>query len=540
MDTSGTLRDFFPKESDIPAEHRLEEIHQTEYLINGEIRHWDGLMQEVRSPVCIRTESGLEQKRIGSYPLMGEKEAMEALEAATEAYGNGYGKWPTMAVADRIDHFKEFVRRMKKQRQEIVKLLMWEIGKSQRDSETEFDRTVAYIDDTIEAVKDLDRLSSRFTAEEGVIGQIKRAPLGVVLCMGPYNYPLNETFTTMIPALIMGNPVIFKPPRFGVLVHRPLLEIFRDCFPPGVVNTVYGKGEVVASPLMASGRISVLAFIGSSRVAGILKKLHPQPHRLRSCLGLEAKNPAIILADADLDVAVNECLLGAFSFNGQRCTALKMIFVNYKIADQFMERFVTAVGNMKIGMPWEENVEITPMPEMDRISYLNDLVKDALQKGAQIVNQDGGTSCQTLFKPAVLSPVNKEMRVYHEEQFGPVIPVATFSDIETPVLYVIESKYGQQASVFGKDPDKIGELIDLLVNQVCRVNINSQCQRGPDNFPFTGRKDSAELTLSVTDALRVFSIRTMVAAKNTQLNQNLFSEITREHKSKFLSTDYLF
>ncbi|NLW44873.1 MAG: NADP-dependent glyceraldehyde-3-phosphate dehydrogenase [Syntrophomonadaceae bacterium] len=540
MYMNGVLHDIFPKESDIPTEYQLADIHQTEYLINGEIRHWKGPMQEVRSPIFIRTGNGLEQKRLGSYPLMGEKEAMEALRAAVEAYSNGRGKWPAMSVADRIDHVKEFVGRMKKQRQEMVKLLMWEIGKSRHHSETEFDRTIAYINDTIEAVKELDRLSSRFTSEEGVIGQIKRAPLGVVLCMGPYNYPLNETFTTMIPALIMGNPVIFKPPRFGVLVHRPLLEIFRDCFPPGVVNTVYGKGEVVAKPLMTSGGISVLAFIGSSKVAGMLKKLHPQPHRLRSCLGLEAKNPAIILADADLDVAVKECLLGALSFNGQRCTALKMFFVHYKIADEFMERFVTAVSNMKIGMPWEDKVEITPMPEMDRISYLDGLVKDALQKGAQVVNEGGGASCQTLFYPAILAPVNNEMRVYHEEQFGPVIPIAAFADIETPVRYIMESKYGQQASVFGKDPDKIGELIDLLVNQVCRVNINCQCQRGPDNFPFTGRKDSAELTLSVTDALRVFSIRTMVAAKNTDLNKNLFAEITREHKSKFLTTDYLF
>ena len=109
-------------------------------------------------------------------------------------------------------------------RDEVVRLLMWEIGKTLPDAAKEFDRTVEYIRDTIEALKDLDRTSSRFAVEQGFVAQIRRSPLGVVLCMGPFNYPLNETFTTLIPALIMGNTVIFKPPKYGVLLHAPLLR----------------------------------------------------------------------------------------------------------------------------------------------------------------------------------------------------------------------------------------------------------------------------------------------------------------------------
>src|SRR5690606_6604785 len=152
---------------------------------------------------------------------------------------------------------------MVEKRHEVVSLIMWEIGKSHADATREFDRTVAYIRDTIDALKELDRAGSRFTIQEGIIGQIRRAPLGVVLCMGPYNYPLNETFTLLIPALIMGNTTVFKPPRLGALLYRPLLEAFRDAFPPGVVNTVYGRGSKVTPPLMASGKVDVLAFIGS-------------------------------------------------------------------------------------------------------------------------------------------------------------------------------------------------------------------------------------------------------------------------------------
>jgi glyceraldehyde-3-phosphate dehydrogenase (NADP+) len=131
------------------------------------------------------------------------------------------------------------------------------------------------------------------------------------------------------------------------------------------------------------------------------------------------------------------------------------------------------------------------------------------------------------------------MRLYDEEQFGPVLPVVPFDDIETPIRYVVESDFGQQLSIFGSDPDAIARLIDPLVNQVCRVNLNSQCQRGPDIFPFAGRKDSAEGTLSVSDALRVFSIRTLVAAKEGELNKRLITAITHGRKSNFLSTDFI-
>jgi glyceraldehyde-3-phosphate dehydrogenase (NADP+) len=291
---------------------------------------------------------------------------------------------------------------------------------------------------------------------------------------------------------------------------------------------------------MESGKINVLAFIGSSRVADILKKQHPKPHRLRCILGLEAKNPAIILPDADLDLTVKECITGSLSFNGQRCTALKIIFVHQNILNAFLQKFAEEIEKLKPGMPWDEKVNITPLPEPDKPEYLSDLVEDAKAHGAEVINASGGLRNKSFFFPALLSPVNVNMKIYHVEQFGPVVPVVPFNDVQEPLDYVTNSNYGQQASLFGKDPDIIARLMDTLVNQLCRVNINCQCQRGPDEFPFTGRKDSAEGTLSVSDALRVFSIRTLVAAKDNDLNKQIISEILKDQKSNFLSTDYIF
>ena len=182
---------------------------------------------------------------------------------------------------------------------------------------------------------------------------------------------------------------------------------------------------------------------------------------------------------------------------------------------------------------------ITPLPELDKPKYFTELVEDAEHFGAKVMNEAGGTVKNTFFYPAVMYPVNSQMRLYREEQFGPVIPVVPFDDIEVPIRYIVDSDYGQQVSIFGRDPDAIAELVDPLVNQVSRVNLNSQCQRGPDSFPFTGRKDSAEGTLSVVDALRAFSIRTLVAAKETAINKAMLTTIVREHKSNFLSTDFI-
>ena len=542
MVTSETLGKLFPPEAEIPAEYRLAApIQQRTWLVNGELRTWNGTSKTVLSPVCVRSPGNeLKQLEIGSYPVMGETQSDEALDAAVAAYDNGRGEWPTMPVADRIDCMQDFVKQMIAQRRTVTQLIMWEIGKSLTDSEKEFDRTVDYIKQTLSALKDLDNNSSRFTVVEGTIGQIRRTPLGVVLCMGPYNYPLNETFATLIPALLMGNTVVFKPPQYGTLLFTPLLEAFRSAFPEGVINTVYAPGAVVVPRMLASGKVNVLALIGSSKVADHLKKQHPKSHRLRAILGLDAKNAAIVLSDADIELTVKECLLGTLSFNGQRCTALKMLIVHESIAELFLHRFIEELAKLKVGMPWEKGVTITPLPGLHRTAYMTDAIEDAKAKGARVVNEGGGAFSMTLFYPAVVYPVRAGMKLYREEQFGPIIPVMPFVNVEDALEYVVTSDHGQQVSVFGSDPGQIGALVDPLVNQVCRVNINCQCQRGPDVFPFAGRKDSAEGTLSVSDALRSFSIRSMVAAKQTKASENLLDAIVVEHKSKFINTRFIF
>jgi glyceraldehyde-3-phosphate dehydrogenase (NADP+) len=522
----------------IPKEFQIINVlHQDTYLVNGELKKWTGETSEVYS--TISSTEKYSPTLLGTIPSMGETATEEVIKSAVAAYDKGQGIWPTMKVSDRIKCMENFVTQMKATRSEVVKYLMWEIGKSLGDSEKEFDRTVEYIYDTIEDYKQLDRTNARFTKSQGVNAMVRRGPLGVVLCLGPYNYPLNETFSLLIPAIIMGNTVIFKPAKHGVLLISPLLEAFRSSFPKGVISIVYGRGRDVASPIMKSGKVDILALIGNSKSAIALQDQHPNKNRLRLILGLEAKNPAIILPDADLDLAIQECITGTLSFNGQRCTALKILYVHESIAQEFNRRFATKVDALAFGNPWENGVSLTPLPEVEKPNYIQELIDDAKANGANIINAKGGEQTENFIFPAVLFPVNKQMRVYHEEQFGPVIPILTFKDIQEPLTDMAESNYGQQVSLFGRDIKTIAPLIDTLVNLVCRVNLNSSCQRGPDVYPFTGRKDSAVGTLSIHDALRSFSIRTFVASKDNAYNNEILQALLNSKESNFINTDYI-
>jgi glyceraldehyde-3-phosphate dehydrogenase (NADP+) len=126
--------------------------------------------------------------------------------------------------------------------------------------------------------------------------------------------PFNESYVLLFPALLMGNSVVMKLPRVGVLCHFPTLELFRDCFPPGVVNVISGSGRSTLPPIMKTAKVDIFGFIGTSKAADEIQKAHPTPHRLRVCLGLEAKNPAIVFPDADLSIAIPEIVTGSTSF----------------------------------------------------------------------------------------------------------------------------------------------------------------------------------------------------------------------------------
>jgi glyceraldehyde-3-phosphate dehydrogenase (NADP+) len=337
----------------------------------------------------------------------------------------------------------------------------------------------------------------------------------------------------MIPALLMGNVIVLKLPTVGGLAHILTADAIASAFPPGVVNFVTGAGRKTMGPIMKTGSVDCLGFIGGAKAMDALIGQHPHPHRLKIFSQLEGKNIAIVLPDADLDVAATQITLGALSYNGQRCTACKLVMAHQSIAEALKNKLAASINSLKVGLPWEEGVKITPLPEPSKPAYLEALIDDAMKKGAQVANNDvgGGTLAGALFTPAIVYPVSPSMRIFTEEQFGPVVPIACYEDIVEVHKAACESWNGQQAAIFTKNAEAAAPLVDMLSSIVGRINFNSQCSRGPDVFPFSGRRSSAMGTMSVTEALRAFSVEVIVAFPENETNRTLAREV--EGKANF-------
>ncbi len=467
---------------------------------------------------------------------MQPKDVQEVLDSAKAAWKKGQGVWPQMSSNERIAALENVVVSLKQKRDQIINVLMWEICKSTDDAAAEFDRTMLFIEATIKAFREIDTVEGSWRTISGILARVRRAAIGIVLCLGPFNYPFNETYATLIPALLAGNVIIMKIPNTGGLAHVLTMEAYAQNLPPGTVNFFSGSGRETVGPLMATGDVDVLAFIGGSAAADHIIRQHPHPHRLKVFLQLEGKNLGVVLPDADMTTAVEQVLLGSTSYNGQRCTAIKLVMVHASVADQFVQLFAAAVDKLRWGLPWEAGVQITPLPELKKPKYLEGLIADGVVKGAAVVNAaaGGGELHGALMRPAVVYPVTSAMRLWEEEQFGPVIPVAVYSDLQEVYSYLSETHYGQQAAIFTADPASAAaaELLDVLSTAVGRVNINTQCGRSPDALPFSGRRSSALGTMSVTEALRAFSTEVVLAGKANAANEQIMRGF--ERTSKFM------
>ena len=526
---------FFVTDENVPPRFRPGNTpYSDSVLIAGELFSAAPDTRKVFSPILLRTESGLADRALFNVPAVDSSVAMQALQAARDCYGFGNGTWPQKSPAQRAAAVSRMIGALESQKARIALAEMWEIAKPYSSCISEIDRTIAYVEATLTEYLQQDGRCDDCERISGTTVINRRAPLGVVLVMGPYNVPVFETLCTALPALLMGNTVVIKMPRMGGGALSFLLPAFAEHFPPGAVNIIDGVPENVVTPMMTSGLVDVLVFIGSGRVTTMLRQLHPSPGRLRKVFGLEAKNPAVVLADADLDLAAEQIIRGAFAFNGQRCTGIKRLFVETSVHGALLERLQKRTDALKIGMPWEDGVQITPLADPRKPSCLAELLEDALLHGAHIIN-GGGQNSGSLFVPALVDGVTDKMRLAQVEQFGPVLPISAFSDEMEMVASIRQSDFGQQISLFGNDPDRLGRTIDFLMPQTSRINLNTYCHRGPDVLPFTGRKDSAESVVSITESLRTFS--TCATVTSSEKQKELLDAILKQHRSRFLNPE---
>lgn len=383
-------------------------------------------------------------------------------------------------VADWIRHFEEY----------LTTLLIKEIGKTHDEAKGEIVRTadlVDYFADEAQSIKGETLDSDNFPGfEKGRIAMIERVAYGVVVAIAPFNYPVNLSASKIAPALLMGNSVVFKPPTQGGISGVHLARIFQKAgVPDGVLTCVTGGGSEIGNYLVSHPDIDLVTFTGSSDTGVAISQKASMVPLVFECGG---NNPAVVLPDADLHQATREIVKGAFSYAGQRCTAIKYVLGTKKILDALLPLVVSTMKDMiHAGDPRSPQTKfVGPVISESAAIHIESVIQDAVKSGAKIVT--GGKRKGSLIEPTVLARVKPEMTVVKKELFGPVVSFMEIKKMDEAIKIINNSNYGLQASVFSRDEGSALSFAKYL--KVGTVQINGSPQRGPDHFPFLGVKKS--------------------------------------------------
>ena len=334
---------------------------------------------------------------------------------------------------------------------------------------------------------------------------VERVPLGVVLCIPPFNYPVNLCGSKVGPALIAGNAVVIKTPTQGAVSTLHLGAAFKAAgAPPGLVNVVTGKGSEIGDYLVQHPGANLISFTGGSTGIEVSKKAGMVPLQME----LGGKDACLVLPDADLELASTAIIKGAFSYSGQRCTAVKIVFACEEIADELLAKVLAKKAKLTVGHP-EDNADITAVINRKSADYIESLVKDAEAKGAVLTSEYKRVG--NLIHPLVVDHVTEAMKLCWEEPFGPVLPFVRVPNVEAAVDIANRSTMGLQGCIFTTDINRAILVANELVTG--SVQINGPPARGPDHFPFQGFRDSGIGTQGIR-----YSIESMTKIKSFVIN----------------------
>lgn len=418
--------------------------------------------------------------------LLGEVEAMtkEEIEEKIQKLKKAYKTFSELDILKRANYLRKASELIKNRAEDLAKVMTVEISKPYKDSLTEVLRSVEMMDYTIEeALRIQNEVYSgeSFGSKDKVCLSLRQA-LGIILCIAPFNYPINLSLSKIVPALIMGNVVLFKPPTQGSLVCSEMVKILNEVLPEDVLTIATGRGSVIGDYINTHKDIAFINFTGSTQIG---KRISNQADLKGLMMELGGKDAAIVLKDADLSKAASEIVKGAFSYSGQRCTAIKRVLVDKEVKEELVSKICDLVDKLKVGHPMD-NADITPLIDSKSADFVQSLIDDAIDKNANVLR--GNKRKQNLIYPCILDNVTLDMKVAFEEPFGPVLPIITVANVDEAIEIANMSNYGLQSAIFTKDITKAFEIAKKL--EVGTVHINNKTQRGPDNFPFLGIKDS--------------------------------------------------
>lgn len=467
---------------------------QYKNLVNGE---WKLSADEIKIYAPATGEE------LGSVPAMSPEEVDYVYASAKAAQP----AWRALSYAERAAILHKAADILVRDAEKIGAVLSKEIAKGYKSAVSEVVRTAEIINYAAEEGLRMEgevlEGGSFEAASKKKIAIVRREPVGLVLAISPFNYPINLAGSKIAPALISGNVVALKPPTQGSISGLLLAEVFAEAgVPAGVFNTITGRGSVIGDYIVEHKAVNYINFTGSTPIGeniGRLAGMRP------IMLELGGKDSAIVLEDADLDLAAKNIVAGAFGYSGQRCTAVKRVLVMNTVANELVAKVTELTKALTVGMP-EDDADITPLIDTKAADFVEGLIKDALDKGAKAttdVKREGNT-----IYPAVFDNVTTDMDLAWEEPFGPVLPFIRVNSVEEAIDLSNQSEYGLQAAVFTNNFPLAFKIAEQL--EVGTVHINNKTQRGTDNFPFLGAKKSGAGTQGVK-----YSIEAMTTVKST-------------------------
>ncbi|MEF8812217.1 MAG: aldehyde dehydrogenase family protein [Halovenus sp.] len=386
-------------------------------------------------------------------------------------------RWVT-AIADGIEERKE----------ELAEVIVREAGKPISSARGEVDSAAERFRRAAEEARSLEGEYVEGTTEghEGWRAIVRNEPVGTVLCITPYNYPLSTTALQVAPALAAGNAVILKPATKTPMSSAILAEIIVNAapdLPEGAFGFVPGRASDIGDVLAGDDRINAIAMTGSSNAG---KHVASVSGMVELHMELGGNAPAVVFPDADLDAAARAAASGSLKYAGQRCSAVSRVLAHEDVHDDIVERIDAEMGEWEAGDLFDPETSLGPLISEDQADWVEGLVDDALERGARLVH--GGERDGRFFEPTLLADVPQDARIVHEEQFGPVVAVTTFEDETEAISVANGGDLGLDASVFTSDYDRAMRMADRL--EAGGVRINGAPSHGLGDIPFGGVKDS--------------------------------------------------
>ena len=468
----------------------------------------DGEFYESKSTNLLEVKSPLDGSVLGSVQALSPEDVDIIMASAKQSQKY----WKQTTIADRAAILYKVADLLLERQEKIADMLVMEIAKDKKSAISEVTRTADFLKFTADAAKSIEGQSIPSDSFPGFnkkkISYVTREALGVVLAISPFNYPVNLAASKIGPALMAGNSVVFKPASQGALSGLLLAQAFRDAgVPSGVINTVTGKGSVIGDYCVSHKDVDFINFTGSSEIGKRISRITEMTPLL---LELGGKDAAIVLEDADLDLTAKNIVGGAFSYSGQRCTAVKRVLVMENIADKLNEKILIEMAKLKVGNPLEvKDAQIVPLIDTKAADLVSRIMKDAQDKGAKILF--GGKREGNLIEPTLYDNVTLDMDIAWEEPFGPILPVIRVKSREEAIEIANRSEYGLQSAVFTQDINEAFYVSQRL--EVGTVQVNNKTERGPDHFPFLGVKSSGMGTQGIR-----YSIESMSRPKAIVIN----------------------